>query len=63
MKFKEEVRVKEIQLLRNHSAHNINSADGIITKEHVEIIRNFLFNKSISDINQCWLDFIINNRR
>lgn len=61
-KFKEAVRVKEIQLLRNHSAHNRNSGDGRITEEHVEIIRNFLFNKSISDINQCWLDFIINNR-
>ena len=47
-KFEEEVRVQEIQLLRNHSAHNRNSGDGRITEEHVKIIREFLFNESIN---------------
>ena len=46
--FEEEVRVQEIQLLRNHSAHNRNSGDGRITEEHVKIIREFLFNESIN---------------
>lgn len=47
-KFEEEVRVQEIQLLRNHSAHNRNSGDGRITEEHVKNIREFLFNESIN---------------
>lgn len=62
-RFLESIDKENIRDLRNHSAHAQFSGDGIIKISNVNQIKDFLFDKSKTNSNICWLEFIIKQQK